>query len=134
MGHVAGRNSAMPIFYVLVIFILTSSLTSMLTSACWPPFSFVNSRPGGLFQMLPANGGGGSFCLSQLFAKLLNRFSARKRHLIGHDRKIPNTSQNCVALSLMTSQVGSKVRFSMIGYGRVRRAKQEYQIETLPVK
>ena len=66
-----------------------------------------NPRPGGIFPDSTRRWGGGAFPL--LSAKLLDRFSIRKRNLIAPGLNFPNMLQNFIRTSLTTSQVRSRV-------------------------
>ena len=100
-----------------------------------PPF---NPRPDGVL-LDPARRWEGTVSLSPppsslLSAKLLDGFSIRRRYLIAPGLNFPNMLQNFIRASLMTSQVGSKVRFLTIYHCWLRRAKQPYQVEIKPIE
>ena len=68
-----------------------------------------NPRPDGVFPTLPADGGTVSPPPPPLLsATPLDRFSIRKLHLIAPGLNFPNILQDF--MSLMTSQIGSKVK------------------------
>ena len=83
----------------------------------------LNPRPDGVFPDSARRWGGGGRFGPLLSAKLLSRFSIRKRHLIAPGLNL---------LNMLQSQVGSKLKFLIFCPCWLRRAKQPHQIEIKP--
>ena len=72
----------------------------------------LTGAPMGYSRTMPANGGGGAFRTPALLsAKLLGRFSFRKRHLIAPGLNFPNMLQNfiCDVNDDVTGRVKDKI-------------------------
>ena len=89
----------------------------------------ISPRPDGIFPDTTRRWGAASPPPPPLSAKLLDRFSIQKRDLIAPGLIFPNMLQNFMWRSLMTSQVGSKVKLLIICPCWPRRANQPHQIE-----